>query len=74
MVAVCPQGWMRRWDNNGNIFHKMLDDWSIFSNADLVILSEEDLQKPSIRFSFCSYNTKEEVDYVIGVLKEFVRS
>lgn len=36
------------------------------------ILSEEDLKKPSIRFSFSSYNTKEEVDYVIGVLKEFV--
>ena len=36
------------------------------------ILSNEDLQKPSIRFSFSSYNTREEVDYVIGVLKEFI--
>uniref|UniRef100_UPI00404889D6 cysteine desulfurase family protein n=1 Tax=Mariniflexile sp. TaxID=1979402 RepID=UPI00404889D6 len=36
------------------------------------ILSAEDLQKPSIRFSFSIYNTKEEVDYVVGVLKEFV--
>ncbi|WP_417857158.1 cysteine desulfurase family protein [Xanthomarina gelatinilytica] len=36
------------------------------------ILSEEDQQKPSIRFSFCKYNTKDEVDYVVGVLKEFV--
>ena len=36
------------------------------------ILSDEDLQKPSIRFSFSIYNTKEEVDYVIGVLKEFI--
>ncbi|TYA56338.1 cysteine desulfurase family protein [Formosa maritima] len=36
------------------------------------ILNEEDRQKPSIRFSFCKYNTKEEIDYVIGVLKEFV--
>ena len=36
------------------------------------ILSEEDLQKPSIRFSFSSYNTKEDIDYVIEVLKEFV--
>lgn len=36
------------------------------------ILSEEDQQKPSIRFSFCKYNSKEEIDYVIGVLKEFV--
>ena len=36
------------------------------------ILSDEDLQKPSIRFSFCSYNTKEEVDYVVSVLKDFI--
>ena len=38
------------------------------------ILSEEDLQKPSIRFSFCIFNTKDEVDYVIGVLKKFVEN
>ncbi|MFL0354510.1 cysteine desulfurase family protein [Xanthomarina sp. GH4-25] len=36
------------------------------------ILNEEDKLKPSVRFSFCKYNTKEEIDYVIGVLKEFV--
>lgn len=36
------------------------------------ILNEEDLQKPSIRFSFSSFNTKEEIDYVVNVLKEFV--
>lgn len=36
------------------------------------ILSGEDLQKPSLRFSFSKYNTKEELDYVVGVLKEFV--
>lgn len=38
------------------------------------ILSEEDVSKPSIRFSFSIYNTKEEVDYVIHVLKEFVNN
>ena len=36
------------------------------------ILSEEELKKPSLRFSFSKYNTKEELDYTIGVLKEFV--
>ena len=36
------------------------------------ILAEEDLSKPSIRFSFSSFNTKEEVDYVIEVLKTFI--
>lgn len=36
------------------------------------ILSTEDLQKPSVRFSFSKYNTRQEIDYVISVLKEFV--
>lgn len=36
------------------------------------ILNDDDLQKPSIRFSFSIYNTKEEIDYVIGVLKEYI--
>ena len=36
------------------------------------ILSDEDMQKPSIRFSFSIYNTKEEVDYVVGVLKKLI--
>ena len=36
------------------------------------ILEEEDLQKPSIRFSFSKYNTKEEIDYTVGVLKKFL--
>jgi cysteine desulfurase len=36
------------------------------------ILSDEDLGKPSIRFSFSSFNNKEEVDYVMSVLKEFI--
>jgi cysteine desulfurase len=37
------------------------------------ILCDEDLLKPSIRFSFSIYNTKEEVDYVVSVLKEFIK-
>ncbi len=35
------------------------------------ILSEEELQRPSLRFSFSKDNTKEELEYVIQVLKEF---
>jgi len=38
------------------------------------VLSEEDLAKPSLRFSFSKYNSTEELDYTIGVLKEFVES
>ncbi|WP_081210805.1 cysteine desulfurase family protein [Salegentibacter sediminis] len=37
-------------------------------------LSEEDLKKPSIRFSFSHYNTKEELDYVVDTLREFIES
>ena len=36
------------------------------------VLSEEDLNKPSLRFSFSNFNTTKELDYAIGVLKEFV--
>ena len=35
-------------------------------------LSEEDLKKPSLRFSFSMYNTKEEIEYVVKVLKDFI--
>lgn len=34
-------------------------------------LEEEDLKKPSLRFSFSSYNTKEDIDYVVKTLKYF---
>ena len=37
-------------------------------------LPEEDLKTPSIRFSFSKYNTKEEIDYVVKTLKEFIES
>jgi cysteine desulfurase len=36
------------------------------------ILSPKDLAKPAVRFSFSKYNTKEEIDYTIKVLKELV--
>lgn len=42
------------------------------SHVLIEILDKEHLQRPSVRFSFSKYNTKEEVDYVIDVLKEFV--
>lgn len=35
------------------------------------ILSEDDLRKPSLRFSFSRYNTREEIDYVVSVLKDY---
>jgi cysteine desulfurase len=38
------------------------------------ILEIEDLDKPSLRFSFSKYNTTEEVDTVVDTLKSFVDS
>ena len=38
------------------------------------LLSDEELKKPSLRFSFSKYNTKEELDYTIAVLKEFAEN
>ncbi|WP_067146349.1 cysteine desulfurase family protein [Pseudotamlana agarivorans] len=38
------------------------------------ILNDEDLQKPSLRFSLSVFNTKEEVDYVVDVLKDLVNA
>ncbi|MEA1785951.1 cysteine desulfurase family protein [Arenibacter sp. GZD96] len=38
------------------------------------ILSPAALENPSLRFSFSPYNTKEELDYVVATLKEFVYS
>ena len=36
------------------------------------ILSEEDLKRPSIRFSFSIYNTKEEIDSVVETLQTLI--
>ncbi|WMI67428.1 cysteine desulfurase family protein [Mangrovimonas sp. YM274] len=47
---------------------------SLGSHVLTQILSEEDLKKPSIRFSFSSYNNKEEIDYIVEVLKEIVEA
>ncbi|MBC2846804.1 cysteine desulfurase family protein [Winogradskyella flava] len=38
------------------------------------ILDEEQLNQPSVRFSFSIFNTKDELDYVVDVLKDFVSS
>lgn len=38
------------------------------------ILDEDALKKPSVRFSFSIFNTQDELDYVITVLKDFVNS
>jgi 1D-myo-inositol 3-kinase len=47
VIGVCPQGWMRRWDDEGHVFQK---DWDNFQEvlpyADIVFFSEEDVTSP----------------------------
>ncbi len=38
------------------------------------VLTDEDLNKPSLRFSFSIFNTREELDYVVDVLVEYLGS
>ena len=38
------------------------------------ILDEDRLKQPSVRFSFSMFNTKEELDYVVTVLKAFTET
>lgn len=32
-----------------------------------------DMSRPAVRFSFCKYNTKEEIDYAVSKLKEILK-
>ena len=47
LIGVCPQGWMRKWDTEGQVSKK---DWDSFKEvlpyADLVFFSEEDVADP----------------------------
>jgi cysteine desulfurase len=38
------------------------------------ILTEDKLKRPSVRFSLSIFNTKDDLDYLVTVLKEFVNS
>jgi sugar/nucleoside kinase (ribokinase family) len=53
LIGLTPQGWMRKWDDNGHVQAKK---WplaaSIFPMADAVILSKEDLIDDNIVMEF----------------------
>jgi 1D-myo-inositol 3-kinase len=47
VIGVCPQGWMRRWDDEGHVFRKDWDNFrEVLPYADIVFFSEEDVENP----------------------------
>jgi sugar/nucleoside kinase (ribokinase family) len=57
LIGATPQGWMRRWDENGRVYAR---DWleaeKVLSLAAAVILSEEDLPHPAMLDQFLSWS------------------
>lgn len=43
LIGLTPQGSMRQWDDAQKVSPKTMD-WQVFSKADVVILSEDDMQ------------------------------
>jgi sugar/nucleoside kinase (ribokinase family) len=43
LIGLTPQGSMRQWDDAGKVSPKAMD-WSVFSKANVVILSEDDMR------------------------------
>ncbi len=45
MIGITPQGWMRRWDDQGNVYYKQWEDAAkMLKFASAVVLSIEDVQ------------------------------
>lgn len=48
LIGLTPQGWMRKWDENGHVYPIRMDYADILlPKADVVIISEEDLREDS---------------------------
>jgi sugar/nucleoside kinase (ribokinase family) len=43
LIGVTPQGWIRDWGEDGNVYVSDLPDASVFQNAGAVVLSPEDV-------------------------------
>ena len=47
LIGICPQGWMRKWDHNGQVMRKPWENFrEVLPYADLVFFSEEDVADP----------------------------
>lgn len=55
-----PQGWMRKWDNNGRVTFKKID-WRKLKALDFVIISEEDIP-----------NLKTELPEICSVISKLI--
>ena len=43
LIGVTPQGWLRDWDDDGNVYVSNWEDNSVLKNAGAVVLSPEDV-------------------------------
>ncbi len=43
MVCVCPQGWMRQWDEAHRVSPKPIENWGFLAKADIISMSENDV-------------------------------
>jgi len=47
LIGVCPQGWMRRWNQKGQVFRKAWENFQdVLPEVDVVFFSEEDVDNP----------------------------
>ena len=47
LIGVCPQGWMRKWDDQGHVSRKAWDSYrEVLPHSDVVFFSEEDVTNP----------------------------
>ncbi len=43
ITCACPQGWMRQWDAQHQVFPKPIPDWQLLAKADIISMSEADV-------------------------------
>lgn len=55
-ILLTPQGWMRQWDESGRVRFKQWFEPEVLNRADMVIISEEDIQTvPQIEMDYARY-------------------
>ncbi len=43
IICLSPQGWLRKWDDNGRVSHIEFKDFYLWKRANIVVLSQEEI-------------------------------